>query len=77
MNRRRSHFVKRTVHTVANLELVLKRFEVNVRGLFLDGLVEHQVHKTHNRGGIRIGLRLVFALVGRHAQLAEHLIEAA
>ena len=30
--------------------MVLERLDVNVRGTFVDGLPEHEVHKFHHRG---------------------------
>ena len=39
------HFVKSAIHTVANLELILKGFEVNVTGSVLNRLHQHQINK--------------------------------
>ncbi len=50
---RRDHLVEHPVNAVADLELVLKRLEVDVAGPILDGLQEHKVQEFSHR--CRIG----------------------
>ena len=50
---RRHHLVQHAVDAVAHLELVLERLEVDVRGLVLDRLQEHQVDAACGRGWSR------------------------
>ena len=57
----RLHFIQGAVHTVADFEFLLKRFEVNVGGLFLDGLCNDEVHKADDGSGGGI-LRLIVDL---------------
>ena len=60
VHRRRGHLVQSTIHAVADLELLLEGLQVNIRGAFLDGLVNHEVHELDH--GRRIGfLRAVLA----------------
>ena len=53
------------VNAIADLELVLKRLEVNVRGAQLNGVLQHLVDKTDDGGlvllaGIEVGILRVF-----------------
>ena len=57
--RRRRHFVERSVDAVADLEVVLEWFEMDVRGPFLDGLEEHQVHVADDGGRVRFRFQIV------------------
>ena len=54
MARRRLHLVKGPVDAVADLEILLEGFEVDVAGLGLDRAVEDQVDVADNRGGVRL-----------------------
>ena len=56
VHRRRRHFVQRAVHAVADLEFVLEGLEVNVGGLLLDRLVEHEIDEADDRGAVGLGL---------------------
>ena len=58
MDRRRRHFVKRAVHPVADLEILFEGLEMNVGGLLLDGLVEHEIDVTDDRRGVRLGFEI-------------------
>ena len=74
MHRRRSHFIERAVHAVADFELALKGLEVNVARTLFDGLLHHQIDEFHDRGRIRL---LLHALRGTGlAQLTENLLHA-
>jgi hypothetical protein len=50
--RRRHHLVQHAVDAVAHLELVLERLEVDVRGLVLDRLQQHEVDQLADRVGV-------------------------
>ena len=43
------HFIKRAVHAVADLELVLERLEMNVAGAVLHRLEQNEVDEPHDR----------------------------
>ena len=49
---RRHHLVQHAVDAVAHLEFALERLEVDVRGLVLDGLQQHEVDQLADRVGI-------------------------
>ena len=52
VRRRRHHLVEDAVDAVAHLELVLERLEVDVRGLVLDRLQEHEVDQLADGVGV-------------------------
>ena len=73
---RRRHFVERTIDAVADLELVLKRLEVDVRSLVADGLANHEIYKPDDRRLFRHRLDVVggeFAFVLREFARANFL----
>ena len=72
MDRRRSHFIKRAIDPVADLEVFLERLEVDVGRLFLDGLVHDQVHIADDWRGVR--LRIVVRVDVADVQLAEDVL---
>jgi len=53
MPRGRNHFVQHPVGLDANAELVLKRLEVDVAGMVLDGHQQHHVQQLADRGAVR------------------------
>ena len=48
----RDHFIQHAVNTIAHLEFVFKRFEVDVRRLILDRLEKYQVQQPDDRCGV-------------------------
>ena len=49
---RRHHFVEHAVDAVAHLEFIFERLEVNVGGLVLDGLQQHEVDQLADGVGV-------------------------
>ena len=72
MDRRWCHFVKRTVHSVADLEVLFKRLEVNVGRFFFNRLIQNKIDVADDRCGVRLCLeiRCIHAVAGQF-ELAE------
>ena len=62
------HLIESTVDAVADFELVLKGFEVNVGGLSADGLGEHEVDVTDDG---RLPRHLFNVLLAEHRVVAD------
>ena len=67
-NVRRLHRVQRSVHTVADLEILLERLDVDVGSAIHDTLIENQVHELDDgvvvRGAFKRGYVVGIALEG-------------
>ena len=72
---RRGHFVEGTIDAIADFEILFEGFEVDVRGLFLDCLVEDKVHVADDRGGVGFGLEVCGVDgIASELQLAEDIL---
>ena len=58
MDGRRSHFIERAVHPVTDFEILFKGLEMDVRGLLLDGLIEHEIDVTDDGSRVGLGLKI-------------------
>ena len=69
------HFIEGSVDTVADFEIAFEGFEVDVGGLFLDGLVEDEIDIADDRGGIGLGLGVFgVEVLGTGVELAEDIV---
>ena len=60
------HFIKSAIHTVANLELILKGLEVNVTGSVLNRLHQHQIDKLDDGHVIVFQRKIYRTGIGHH-----------